>query len=151
MNNLVVEAATPQDRDVIAGFNRAMARETEDKQLDDRRLQQGVEAILADEGKGRYFCARAEGRTVGQMLITFEYSDWRNGWFWWIQSVYVAPDCRRRGVYSALYDHVRNLAMEHKDVCGLRLYVDKSNRTARETYLSLGMTQAHYDMLETEF
>lgn len=146
-----IRPATPADAATIAGFNAAMARETEGLELDFERLLRGVEAVLADSSKGRYWVAELDGRLVGQMLITFEWSDWRNGAFWWIQSVYVEPASRRRGIFRALYEHVEALARSEPGVCGLRLYVEQHNERAQQAYLRLGMKPAPYRIFEVDF
>lgn len=132
-----------------------MALETERRQLEIERVRQGVDALLRDPAKGAYFVAEneANGATtaVGQLLITYEWSDWRNGNFWWIQSVYVAEKFRGQGVFRALFNHVDQLARARKDVCGLRLYVDADNDSARKTYERLGMIRTNYELFETDF
>jgi ribosomal protein S18 acetylase RimI-like enzyme len=125
-----------------------MARETEQRELDPARLTHGVEQGLADPAKGRYFVAELDGRVAGCLMVTTEWSDWRDGWFWWIQSVYVASDARGRGVYRALHDHVRVAARAAGDVVGLRLYVEKENARAQRTYQQLGMTETGYRLYE---
>ncbi|HET6582356.1 MAG TPA: GNAT family N-acetyltransferase, partial [Nannocystaceae bacterium] len=132
-------------------FNAALARETEGKALDRDRLTAGVAALLADEAKGRYFVATRDGVVVGALCITYEWSDWRNGVFWWIQSVYVPASARRQGVYSALYRHVDALARASAGVCGLRLYVDHDNERAQAVYAALGMRASHYRCFEVDF
>ena len=146
-----VRRAIPDDLDTVVGFNAALAWESEGKTLDLQRLRTGVTAVVNREDLGSYFMAETEGQVVGQLLITTEWSDWRNGYFWWIQSVYVAPGYRRRGVYRALDGHVRAQAHQRGDVCGLRLYVDRDNHVARQVYASLGMQASQYDMLEIDF
>jgi ribosomal protein S18 acetylase RimI-like enzyme len=147
--SLVVRRAVSTDAPVITEFNRLMAHETEGKTLDPAVLAAGVAAGLSDPAKGIYFVAEEGADVLGQMMITFEWSDWRNGWFWWIQSVYVRPDARRRGVFRALYDHVLQAARREPDVIGLRLYVEHENQAAQQTYLRLGMQWTSYRMLET--
>ena len=149
--------ATPGDAATIVDFNRAMARETEGKHLDPERLQRGVERVLGDPARGQYFVAVVDdpdgdgqsGRVVGQLMITREWSDWRDGWFLWIQSVYVDPAFRRRGVYRALHHHVLQCARAASDVCGVRLYVEPENARAKKTYHALGMRHA-YDVFEQD-
>ncbi|HVS19985.1 MAG TPA: GNAT family N-acetyltransferase [Planctomycetota bacterium] len=148
MGSLSVRAATPADAATIAAFNLAMARETEDKGLDEATLVRGVERALADPERGRYRVAERDGRVVACLLVTREWSDWRDAWFWWIQSVYVAPDARRTGVYAALHDDVAREARAAGDVCGIRLYVETENHTAQLTYERMGMHRAHYHMFE---
>jgi GNAT superfamily N-acetyltransferase len=146
-----IREAAPADVAVIAQFNARMALETEQLTLDRPRLLRGVEAVVRDPAKGRYYVAVAAGGVVGQLMVTTEWSDWRNGTFWWIQSVYVEARARNQGVFRALYRHVRDLARSRGDVCGLRLYVEQGNRRAQRTYLSLGMTETRYQMLEEDF
>ena len=148
--NLIIRDATPEDVDTIVAFNAAMAEETEARTLDSERLRHGVRAILGDASRGQYWIAAAGGETVGQVMATREWSDWRNGWFWWLQSVYVAPPHRRRGVFRALYARVRDEA-RNAGACGLRLYVDRRNERAQRTYESLGMNMTEYRVMETLF
>jgi len=148
---LRIRDAAPADAAVIADFNAAMAQETEGKSLGPDRLRAGVEAVLRDDANGRYWVAEIDVRVVGQVLVTFEWSDWRNGRFWWFQSVYVHPDFRRRGVFAALYRHVESCARADEDACGLRLYVEKENRRAQDTYVALGMSFPGYLVMEAEF
>lgn len=136
---LTVRAGTPADVEVIAEFNRRLAFESEHKQLEADVVRQGVAAVLADRNKGRYFLAEEDGQVRGQASITYEWSDWRNGWIWWLQSVYVHAEGRRRGVFAALYQHIRRIAHEERNVIGLRLYVEKDNVTAQATYRKMGM------------
>jgi GNAT superfamily N-acetyltransferase len=124
-----------------------MALETEQLTLDRRTLDAGVRAALADESKAVYFLAEIDGRVVGQLMITHEWSDWRNGPLWWIQSVYVHADHRRRGVFRALYAYARAEA-KHAGAVGLRLYVEESNHVGQATYRSLGMSMTHYRVME---
>lgn len=144
----LVRPAEPRDLETLVGFAAAMARETEDATLDPPTLRAGVAALLADPTRGRSFVVESDGRVVAALMLTFEWSDWRNGFWWWIQSVYVAPDARRRGHYRALHEHVRALAARQDDVCGLRLYVETSNDGARAAYRTLGMTEARYRIYE---
>src|ERR1051325_2207974 len=146
--NPIIRAATPADAEVIVEFNRLMERETENKDLDPTILSAGVKAMLGDPNKGRYFVAEAgprpqplsqreRGEIVGQLGITLEWSDWRNGNFWWIQSVYVAQAARRHGVFRALYQHVRAEARKDANVIGVRLYVEHDNAAAQATYRTM--------------
>jgi GNAT superfamily N-acetyltransferase len=143
-----IRRATTTDAPVIVEFNRRLAQESEGKTLDAEVIAAGVRAGLADPRKALYFVAEAEGSVVGQMMITFEWSDWRNGWVWWIQSVYVRADFRRRGVFRALYEHVAGLARQDPEVIGLRLYVERDNHAAQQTYLRMGMQWTSYLVLE---
>ncbi len=149
-DQLSIRDANPDDIGTIVEFNAAIARETEDLELDRERLLAGVTAIVNDSGKGRYFMATANGKVVGQTMVTFEWSDWRNGDFWWIQSVYVTPEARSMGVFSSLYDHIVKTARRH-DVRGLRLYVDSHNLRALKVYEKLGMHESQYRMMEVDF
>ncbi len=150
-NFLVIKPAELKDAENIIKFNAAMGRETEDTQLNMDILKCGVHSVLIDKNKGRYFVALMDRKIVGQLLITYEWSDWRCGFFWWIQSVYVLPEFRERGVFKNLYKHIYDLAHADKSVCGLRLYVDKNNERAKKVYEYLGMSKSHYDMFEVEF
>lgn len=145
-----IRDAVPDDRSTITTWNLALADETEDKGLDAAILDEGVQRVLDDPSLGRYFIAEIDGRAVGQMMLTYEWSDWRNGLFWWIQSVYVTPDARKSGVFTALYRHVESLARAEPAVCGLRLYVHDSNTRAVEVYRRLGMHDGHYRVMEVE-
>ena len=149
--DLAVRRACRQDVDVIVEFNSAMALESEGKTLDERRLRDGVALLFDGEDRGFYLVAEAEDRVVGQLLITYEWSDWRNAHFWWIQSVYVASGWRRRGVYRRLHEYVLEDARLRGDVCGVRLYVDRDNHVAQQVYSNLGMDRSHYDMFEIDF
>jgi len=150
-NAIVIRHALPADIDILASNHRAMALETENKTLDVDTTLRGTRAVLEDSLKGFYLIAERDERMVGQLLVTFEWSDWRAGNFWWIQSVYVMPESRRTGIYRALHDHVIVAARNAKNVCGVRLYVDKDNQRARATYAAMGMQAAHYDIYEVDF
>ena len=145
-SSLNVRTATPADVDVLAQFNAAMAHETEAKTLDPQVLRAGVAAVLAEPRRGFYLIAEQAGEIAGCLMITYEWSDWRNGDWWWLQSVYVRPEHRRGGVFRALYAHVERLAATRQDVVGVRLYVEHNNRHAQQTYASLGMREDHYRM-----
>jgi ribosomal protein S18 acetylase RimI-like enzyme len=151
MNVLSIRPATIADAEVIARFNAAIALETEHITLDAVRLRRGVEAVLNDEKKGFYIVAESEGRVVGQLMITYEWSDWRNGNFWWIQSVYVDKEFRGRSIYTQLYRHIEQEARKNKGICGIRLYVEHSNSRAQAIYKKLGMRPTVYEMYETDF
>jgi len=127
-----------------------MALETENKVLPDAEVLPGIARGIAEPVLARYFVAEQDGVPAGTLMFTFEWSDWRNGLWWWIQSVYVPPEFRRRGVYRALYAHVRALAEADAGVCGIRLYVENDNRIARSTYEALGMQDAHYRIYEQD-
>jgi len=145
---LTIRDASPADAADIAAFNRGIATETEGHDLDPALIGPGVERILSDRSLGRYWVAETEGVVVGQIMVTYEWSDWRNGMLWWVQSVYVHPDYRRRGIYTALYRHVESLAHSSDDVAGIRLYVEKDNRRAQQTYARLGMSMTNYRVME---
>ncbi len=146
--SIVVRNATVRDAAVIAAFNQSMALETEGKVLDARSVRQGVLTGLSDPARSRYFLAVIDDTVSGQIMVTTEWSDWRNGFFWWIQSVYVDKRYRRKGVFRAMYDHVRTLARSEPGVCGLRLYVHSSNDRAIATYQQLGMDLTEYKLCE---
>jgi len=143
-----VRRATVADVDTIVAANIAIARETEDVGLHEDLVRLGVEHALEDDGAGVYYVCEDDG-VIGQLLVTREWSDWRNGVYWWIQSVYVAPRARRRGVYRALYAHVVEEARK-ASVLALKLYVDRDNHVARATYEALGMQRSQYDIYERD-
>ena len=149
--NIGVRRALQIDAEHISDFNIAMALETEGKPLDSETVRGGVWAVLSRNDLGFYVVAEHRDETVGQLLITYEWSDWRNAFFWWIQSVYVAPEYRHQGVYKALHEYVSKAAGSQGDVCGIRLYVDKDNKIAQGVYAGLGMSETNYDMYEIEF
>jgi GNAT superfamily N-acetyltransferase len=150
MDNLIIRLALQQDKEQIIHFNQAMALETENKTLNPVTLKAGVENLFAQPQYGFYCVAEMEGRVIGQLMITYEWSDWRNGLFWWIQSVYIHPDFRRKGIYRKLYGFILNESKKHQ-VCGIRLYVYKGNLPAKNTYLKCGMSASHYDLFEADF
>lgn len=146
-----IRIAAKKDAAALVEFNQAMALETEGKRLETELIKGGVEAVFDDETKGFYVVAEnAEGLIIGGLMITFEWSDWRNKWFWWIQSVYILPAGRGQRIYSQLNDFVKQKARERGDVCGIRLYVEKENSHAQKVYEKLGMEETHYLMYETE-
>ena len=145
---MLVRSATPADAAVIIEYNRRLAWETEGKALDPDILAAGVRAGLADQHKALYFVAEEDGALAGQLMLTREWSDWRNGWIWWIQSVYVRKEFRRRGVFRALYQHVLDSAARDPEVIGIRLYVEAENHAAQETYTRLGMVRTSYGVFE---
>ncbi len=146
-----IRAAHAGDAPVIAEFNLRLARETEGRDLDRDTLLAGVAALIGDAGKGRYFVAEVAGAVIGQMMVTYEWSDWRNGNFWWLQSVYVHADHRGQGVFRALFEHVGRLAGQDPGVCGIRLYVEHANVRAKAVYGRSGMSHAGYEVFETAF
>jgi ribosomal protein S18 acetylase RimI-like enzyme len=147
---MILRTAQISDIEALVAFNEAMALETEGRTLDPAVLRSGVEAVFTDESKGFYVVAEDDGVIAGGLMVTFEWSDWRNRWFWWIQSVFVPPQFRGRGVYRDLYSFVKELAGEAESVCGFRLYVEKDNETAQRVYEKLGMELSDYVMYETE-
>ncbi len=143
-----VRPAKLNDAETVTEFNLLLALESEGKALDRDLLAAGVAAGIADANKIRYFIAERDGSPGGQMAITLEWSDWRNGWFWWFQSVFVRPEARQQGVFRSLFDHVQHAAQDDPDVIGLRLYVEETNLAAQETYSRLGMSNTGYFVLE---
>ena len=142
-----IRAARPSDADVIAEFNRRLASESENRELDPDTLKRGVRMLLSDPTHGQYWIAEADEHAeadepVGQCLVTTEWSDWTNGRYWWFQSVYVVPEWRGRKVFRALWDHVESSARKEGDVASLRLYVERDNASARAIYEKLGMEEA---------
>lgn len=153
MNNptITIRDADESDARHIVRFNIAMAKETEAIELDAARAKLGVDQALADPSRARYFLAVVGGEVVGQTMVTLEWSDWRSGFFWWIQSVYVEPSSRRRGIFRALYQHVQQLAKADDNVCGIRLYVVAGNDRALQTYKNLGMEVTDYVLCEEDW
>ena len=140
--------ATPSDVSVIVDFQLAMALETEELALDREVCALGVKAVFDDPSRGRYFLAQSEGTVVASLLITYEWSDWRNGNVWWIQSVYVRPAFRGQRVYAGLYEHIQRLVQADDGIRGIRLYVDRRNVSAQTVYTRLGMNGEHYQVFE---
>jgi ribosomal protein S18 acetylase RimI-like enzyme len=145
-----IRVAAKSDAAAMVEFNQAMALETEGKSLDDAVLSRGVDAVFDDPQKGFYVVTEIDGEIVGGLMVTFEWSDWRNGWFWWIQSVYIRPQMRGRSLYSKMYEFVIYRAEEAGNVCGFRLYVEKENEHAQAVYKKLGMIETYYLMFEEE-
>jgi ribosomal protein S18 acetylase RimI-like enzyme len=145
-----IREAALADAPVIADFNVQLARESEALELDPPTVQAGVAAMLQDRAKGIYFIAEADGAVAGQTMITYEWSDWRNGNIWWIQSVYVKPEFRRSGIFRALFNHLQKLAQARTEVCSIRLYVHGDNTRACQSYLRLGMTRTRYEVFELD-
>ncbi len=138
-DDIVIRAGVVDDVDALVASNVAMAQESEGLALDADVVRNGLVAVMRDPQRGRYLIAESQGRIAGHLMLTTEWSDWRCGWWWWIQSVYVHPAFRRRGVYRRLHDHVMTLIDADPDVRGVRLYVDNDNDTAIRTYERLGM------------
>ena len=147
-SSIAVGGATTEDVAAIAQFNIAMAAETEDLALDPQTVHAGVAAVVSDDRRGFYLVARSDGKAVGSLMITYEWSDWRNGNLWWIQSVYVVPSARKQGIFRLLYNSVISLAKQSGDAAGVRLYVEKDNRGAQEVYRKLGMSETAYRVFE---
>lgn len=145
---MLIRKATPQDLADIVAFNQAMAFETEGLELDGAVLQRGVQTLLAQPSRGFYLVAEQDGNIAASLMVTFEWSDWRAKDYYWIQSVYVQPAFRRQGLYRALYQHVKQLALENGSAASFRLYVEQDNLVAQSTYQALGMEQSHYLMFE---
>jgi ribosomal protein S18 acetylase RimI-like enzyme len=152
IEKITLRLGEARDTDALVNFNQAMALETESKNLDLNVLTAGVENLLKSRQHGFYVVAEdssaTQGEVVGSLMVTYEWSDWRNGLFWWIQSVYIKPAYRRRGIYRGLYQFVKEMAAAETNVCGFRLYVEKENRIAQRTYEQVGMTETHYVMFE---
>lgn len=148
---ITIRNANVNDASIIADFNYSIAAETEHRELDRKRLLRGVKALLIDTSKGFYILAEVGGRVAGQLMITYEWSDWRCATFWWIQSVYVPKEFRGAGVFTQLYRHIEKRARKSKSVCGLRLYVERNNSRAQQTYERLGMNKADYNMYEIDY
>jgi GNAT superfamily N-acetyltransferase len=149
-NDVAIRRGEPSDAETLAEFNIAMAWETERKRLDAPTVTRGVQAVLKNANYGFYVVAVAEDRVVGSLLVTYEWSDWRCGLLWWIQSVYVRPSFRRRGVFTRLHEFLQDEASRAPQICGLRLYVEDSNRTAQQVYTTLGMKRTPYHIYEQQ-
>jgi len=146
---VTIRNAQPDDAETIAYFQEQMALETENLVLDPNVIREGVNNLFNSPENGQYFVAETkDGIIAGSLLITYEWSDWRNSFVYWIQSVFVQKNFRRQGIYKALYHHVQKMAQENPEVAGIRLYVDKTNHTAQKTYANLGMNGEHYQLFE---
>ena len=149
---MLIRFAKLSDVRAIVDFNQRMAQETENKELPLEIIMAGATAVFADSNKGFYVVAETDVREViGCLMITFEWSDWRERWFWWIQSVYVRADFRGQGIYKKLYEWVKTEAKSKGNICGIRLYVEKDNQIAQQVYQKLGMEETHYLMYEAVF
>jgi len=149
-NSVRIRKAKIEDLEIIVKFNYNLAKETEDKELNIETLTKGVGAILSDESKGQYYVYTINDKVVGQIMYTYEWSDWRNGMFLWVQSVYVDSEHRRKGIFKELYNHVKKICDDSEGIIGIRLYVEKENFNAKATYKSLGMQECNYHMYEYE-
>ena len=145
-----IRLASRADTDALVEFNQAMALETEGKELAKEVLSPGVSAVFEDVNKGFYVVAEVDDSVVGGLLVTFEWSDWRNKWFWWIQSVYIRPEYRGRSIYRRMYEFVKMRADDRGNVCGFRLYVEHDNISAQRVYEKLGMERSNYLAYEEE-
>lgn len=146
--SIQIRKGKPEDRETIAGFQLAMAKETENIRLDRQVLEKGITAIFENPALGQYFVAEVDGKIVASMMTTFEWSDWRNSLVWWLQSVYVLPEYRRTGIFRKMYEHVKQEVMSRPEVTGIRLYMVTSNRKAAATYEAVGMDGNRYRMFE---
>ena len=146
-----IRVARSTDLEFLVDGNARMAAETEDRELDREVLAEGIAALFADPAKGRYYVADDGEDPIGQMMVTREWSEWRCGWFWWIQSVYVVPESRDQGVFSKMYAYLLKTARRDPEVCGLRLYVDVRNHHAAAVYKTIGMKDAGYTVYEVDF
>ena len=146
-----IRKATPNDIPVLVKFNQLMALETEGKELDGDTLTAGVSALFTDPAKGFYIVAESDGVVRGQLMITFECSDWRNGNFWWIQSVYVDANFRQQHIFTTMYNYIEQIAQTNGQCCGIRLYVESNNDVAQLVYYKLGLIKTHYYLLEKDF
>jgi GNAT superfamily N-acetyltransferase len=146
-NIMIIRKATSSDAEVIIDFQQKMAWETEHMTLVPEVINKGVNAVFNDSAKGQYWIAEDKGKIVASLLITYEWSDWRNCNVWWFQSVYVLPEFRRTGIFKSMYRHIKNEAGE-EGIGGLRLYVETNNLNAQQTYEALGMASQHYKMYE---
>lgn len=146
---MIVRKATLNDLKYLVEFNMNSAIETENTELSPSVVEQGIKKVLDGEVQGKYFVCEIDGKVVGQMMILFEWSDWRNGEFIWIQSVYVHKDYRKQGVFKALYENVKSILDSDSKYVGLRLYVEKNNNRAKKAYESIGMYENQYDMYES--
>lgn len=144
---ILIRKAIPSDASAIIGFQQKMAWETEQMVLVDEIITKGVETVFKEPSRGQYYVAEADGKVIASLLITYEWSDWRNSNVWWVQSVYVLPRFRRQGIFRSMYDFIMKEADKHY-VAGLRLYVETNNSAAQKTYESLGMKSEHYRMYE---
>jgi GNAT superfamily N-acetyltransferase len=149
--DIVIRPARPEDVDQLTRFSAAMAWETEQRALDTGRLRQGTLAVFERADRGMFYVAEHASGVVGQCLITYEWSDWRNAQFWWIQSVYVDPQWRRRGVYRRLHEAIKEKAQCTPGVCGIRLYVEQSNSIAQSVYAAMDLHRAKYQIWEVDF
>ena len=143
-----VRNANPEDIPYIREFQKQMALETEELTLDDQKINKGVEAVFDNPEKGFYIVTTSNSQVVASMLITTEWSDWRNGYFLWLQSLYVTSSFRKQGIFRNMYQFIKQTVVETTNYLGLRLYVEENNKTAFDVYMNVGMKGSHYKMLE---
>ncbi len=148
---ITIRPANSDDIPLLVDGNQRLAAETEAKHLDGETLAAGLAAMFEDPSRGQYFIAEVDGQPAGQIMNTYEWSDWRNGQIWWVQSVYVWAEFRNQGVFRALYEHLAKIAREDSSVVGIRLYVENENNRAQEVYRKLGMKDPGYFVLEDMF
>lgn len=151
MKDLMIRVAEENDTEALIYFNISMAWETEGRKLPYEIVSPGVRTLLKHSELGFYLVAIIENEIAGALMITTEWSDWRNGLFWWLQSVYIRPEYRRQGIFTRLYKYAKSLSIEEPRVCGFRLYVERDNATAQRTYQSLGMQETSYKLYEEVF
>ena len=144
---IIIRRASPDDAPSIIQIQQSLAMETEGMELKTDMVTPGVMAVFRDPNKGQYYVAEDMGRVVASLMITYEWSDWRNANIWWFQSVYVIPEYRRKGIFRMMYDHVKKEGMEC-GIAGLRLYVESANLRAQKTYEAMGMNGSHYRTFE---
>ncbi len=145
---IIVKEACPHDVEMISLFQQKMALESENLKLDADTVRRGVSAVFTEPLKGRYYVAEIDGKITGSLLTTYEWSDWRNGMILWIQSVYIVPQYRKKGVFRHLYRHIRNMVDDNPDLHGIRLYVDRANKRAINVYSRFGLNGNHYQLFE---
>lgn len=143
-----IRKGNSEDAKIIIDFQQKMAKETEDLELDNKTITKGVHAVFEDSSKGTYYVAEDNGKVIASLMTTYEWSDWRNGCVLWIQSVYVLPEYRQKGVYKQMYEHLKQLVIASEKYLGLRLYVDLTNKRAQKVYTKLGMNGEHYKLFE---
>jgi len=146
--DIKIREANSKDIDTIAHFQVEMALKTENCQLNLTTVTSGVTAVIAKKSLGKYFIVEDQGKTIASLLITYEWSDWRNAMIWWIQSVFVIKEYRRKGIFTKLYRHIKNQVLKDNNIGGIRLYVDKTNINAQKTYHKVGMNGEHYQLFE---
>ena len=150
-SEVIVRGASPSDLDVIAALNQAIARELQDLELDAARLRRGIAAVLGSREKGFFLVAEADGEVVGALMVGYEWSPWREATFWWVNNVFVEPQWRRKGVYTAMHRHLESESRRTLGVCGIRLYTGLENQVARRTYRTLGMKGSPSEVFQIDY